>query len=595
MLLELLKEALPDGNTLPATYNEMKKIFSGLGLGYEKIHACPNSCVLFWKDRENQQECDVCGASRWKESTVVVEDKGENFNSTKKKNIPAKVLRWFPLKPRLQRLFMCSKTASLMKWHEEGRTKDGLMRHPADSPAWKDLDSRHPEFSADPRNVRLGLASDGFNPFGMMTVSHSTWPVILIPYNLPPWLCMKQPNFILTLLISGPKSPGNKIDVYLQPLIEELKELWDEGLKTYDVSVNQSFIMRAVVLWTISDLPGLSSLSGYSARGMYACPYCGFDTESLWLVHSRKYCYMGHRRWLEADHIYRQDAQSFDGTCETRPAAMRLTGSEALRQLECIEDEYNNGSMQPWKRKSIFFQLPYWEHLLLRHNIDVMHTVKNIFDNTCGTITSQQGKSKDNYKARCDLEDMGIRNDLHPKVRLRTNTKYLPKACYQMTSKEKDAFFKVLKDLRAPDELSSNVSRCVQLKPHKLIGLKSHDCHVLMLELLPIALRKSLPDEVCSTIIDFCNYFKNICSKVLCERDLDLLEHRIAITLCEMEKIFPPSFFTIMVHLAIHLANEAKLGGPVNFRWMYPIERYNLNLFHVVLVFNISISNFKDY
>ncbi|GLT91440.1 hypothetical protein SLE2022_093260 [Rubroshorea leprosula] len=246
---------------------------------------------------------------------------------------------------------------------------------------------------------------------------------------------------------------------------------------------------------------------------------------------------MGHRRWLEADHIYRQDAQSFDGTCETRPAPMRLTGSEALRQLECIQDEYNNGSMQPWKRKS------------------------------------QQGKSKDNYKARCDLEDMGIRNDLHPKVRLRTNTKYLPKACYQMTSKEKDAFFKVLKDLRAPDELSSNVSHCVQLKPHKLIGLKSHDCHVLMLELLPIALRKSLPDEVCSTVIDFCNYFKNICSKVLCERDLELLEHRIAITLCEMEKIFPPSFFTIMVLLAIHLANEAKLGGPVNFRWMYPIER----------------------
>ncbi|GKV50090.1 hypothetical protein SLEP1_g56806 [Rubroshorea leprosula] len=335
MLLELLKEALLDGNTLPTTYNEMKKIFLGLGLRYEKIHACPNGCVLFWKDCENQQECDVCGASRWKESSVVVEDKGENFSSTKKKNIPAKVLRWFPLKPRLQRLFMCSKTASLMKWHEEGCTKDGLMRHPTNSPAWKDLDSQHPEFSADPCNVRLGLASDGFNPFGMMTVSHSTWT----------------------------------------PLTEELKELWDEGLKTCDVSVNQNFIMRAVVLWTISDLPRLSSLSGYSARGMNACLY------------------------YEADHIYRQDAQSFDGTCETCPAPMRLTGSEALRQLECIEDEYNNGSMQPWKRKSIFFQLPYWEHLLLRHNIDVMHTVKNIFDNTCGTITGQQGKSKDNYKA----------------------------------------------------------------------------------------------------------------------------------------------------------------------------------------------------
>ncbi|GLT31353.1 hypothetical protein SLA2020_060950 [Shorea laevis] len=166
-----------------------------------------------------------------------------------------------------------------MKWHEEGCTKDGLMRHPADSPGWKHLDSQYPKFSIDPHNVRLGLASDSFNPFGMMIVSHSTWPVILILYNLPPWLCMKQPNCILTLLIPGPKSLGNKIDVYLQPLIE--KELWDEGLKTYDVFVNQSFLMRAVVLWTISDFPGLSSLSRCSARRMYACPYCGFDTKSL--------------------------------------------------------------------------------------------------------------------------------------------------------------------------------------------------------------------------------------------------------------------------------------------------------------------------
>ena len=113
-----------------------------------------------------------------------------------------------------------------MRWHSEGRTKDGYMRHPADSPAWKTFDYQHTDFSKDPRNVRLGLASDGFNPFKSMSSTHSTWPVILIPYNLPPWMCMKQPYLMLSLLIPGPHAPGNDIDVYLQPLIKEFKELW---------------------------------------------------------------------------------------------------------------------------------------------------------------------------------------------------------------------------------------------------------------------------------------------------------------------------------------------------------------------------------
>uniref|UniRef100_M1BYS5 TNP2 n=1 Tax=Solanum tuberosum TaxID=4113 RepID=M1BYS5_SOLTU len=73
------------------------------------------------------------------------------------------------------------------------------MRHPKDSQAWKTFDLLHPEFATDPRNVRLGLASDGFNPFGAMSTTYSIWPVILIPYNRPSWECMKQSSFILWL------------------------------------------------------------------------------------------------------------------------------------------------------------------------------------------------------------------------------------------------------------------------------------------------------------------------------------------------------------------------------------------------------------
>jgi len=129
---------------------------------------------------------------------------------------------------------MCSKIAKDMRWHVDGRTKDGILRHPADIKAWEALDERHPSFGLETHNIRLGLASDGFNPFSTMNTSYSTWPVILIPYNLPPWLCMKQTSFIMSMLIPGPSSPGNDIDVYLQPLIEELNELWIHGVDTYD-------------------------------------------------------------------------------------------------------------------------------------------------------------------------------------------------------------------------------------------------------------------------------------------------------------------------------------------------------------------------
>ncbi|GLT30511.1 hypothetical protein SLA2020_053070 [Shorea laevis] len=213
-LLEYLSSLLPEGNVLPKSYSETKKIIRSLGLSYEKIHACPNDCMLFWKDKANDDFCSECGASRWIVNTNIEED---SIDCTMKKKKPkaAKILRWFPLIPRLQWLYMSSKTASLMRWHDEERTKDGLIRHPADSLAWKHFDEKYPDFAVDPRNLRLGLASNGFNPFKSMNVTYTTWLVILIAYNLPPWLCMKQPNLILSLLIPSPKSPGNKIDIYM--------------------------------------------------------------------------------------------------------------------------------------------------------------------------------------------------------------------------------------------------------------------------------------------------------------------------------------------------------------------------------------------
>ena len=118
------------------------------------------------------------------------------------------------------------------------------MRHPVDSLAWNRIDDKWPSFVSDPRNLRLGLSSDGFNPFGDLSSRHSCWPVILVTYNLSPWLCMSKENLILTLLIPGPKQPGNDIDVYLAPLIDYLKELWVNGVSVYDAFTQSTFNLR---------------------------------------------------------------------------------------------------------------------------------------------------------------------------------------------------------------------------------------------------------------------------------------------------------------------------------------------------------------
>nr|GEY27934.1 hypothetical protein [Tanacetum cinerariifolium] len=130
--------------------------------------------------------------------------------------------------------------------------------------------------------TELGLVANGFNPFGNLSHSYSMWPVILTTYNLPSWLCMKESSFMLTLLNSGPKSLGKDIDVYLRPLIIDLKDLWAKpGVKTIDVATGQKFNMRAMVLWTINDFLARSSLCCWIGKGYKACPTCNKDTPSV--------------------------------------------------------------------------------------------------------------------------------------------------------------------------------------------------------------------------------------------------------------------------------------------------------------------------
>ena len=149
-LLSCLSDMLSDKNEIPLSVYEAKKIMVALGLEYEKIHACPNDCILYRKEYKDLSACPTCGMSRWK-------------SPKKSKGIPAKILWYFPHTPRFKRMFQSPRTAKDLIWHANERVIDGKLRHPADSLSWRLVDQKWPDFAAKERNLRLAISANGIN------------------------------------------------------------------------------------------------------------------------------------------------------------------------------------------------------------------------------------------------------------------------------------------------------------------------------------------------------------------------------------------------------------------------------------------------
>ncbi|KAL8118869.1 hypothetical protein AgCh_016384 [Apium graveolens] len=314
-----------------------------------------------------------------------------------------------------------------MRWHKEVRKEEpGILRHPPDGMAWKHFDNIYPDFAIDSKSIQMGLASDGFNPFSNLSSSYSLWPVILIPYNMPPWA---SPN--------------------------ELKELW-HGIDAYDSYGVHMFKLKDVVLWTISDFPAYAYLFGWSTAGKLACPVCLEDRRSRRITD--KQCFTGHRCYLSANHSWKR-SKDYDGFSELRDPPRTFTGEDILKQLEEVHvrtpGKAPNNSSRKCKRganelngskRSVLFDLSYWSTLLLRHNLDVMHIEKNVCDNIAGTLLDIEGKTKDNLKARKDLQDLNIREELWLK-KTASNKYEKPHASYTFTREECKSFCQFIRTI----------------------------------------------------------------------------------------------------------------------------------------------------
>ena len=493
--LDFLASTFPDVD-IPKSYKEAKSALSEVGLGYQTIHVCKFDCALFWEEHKDKTHCPECGLSRWRDN------KGN-------KKIPHKVLRYFPIIPRLQRFFESKKTSRFTKWHKEQRVPEkNVLRHPADGEAWKHFDKEFGWFADDPRNIRLGMATDGFNPFGNMTNSYSMWPVFVIPYNFPPWMCMDQNNFMMSLLIPGKNSPGKDFHVFMQPLIKDMMKLWS-GVTTVDVCAADPFELHAAFLWSIHDYPGYATMSGRSTRGYYACVHC--DVNPCYESLKNKIGYVGHRRFLAMDHPYRK-SRLFNGKVETREAPRKYTQAELAEKLARVED-YKPGKNPSNKRKRVpekgeptwhlkasLHALPYWPKLKIAHNLDVMNIEKNIGENILGTLLETEGKNKDTFSSRLDLQKFNIRKDYWLQDNKVTVTK--PPAPWTLRKENKIRLCRYLYNCRFPDGFAANLANCVDIATGKITGLKTHDFHMLLQRVLPAGLRGIVPKPMYEAITE---------------------------------------------------------------------------------------------
>jgi hypothetical protein len=137
-----------------------------------KIHACKNNCILY---------------------------RGPEYDG------PKKMFWYFSIIPHLKHWFVNKEESELLRWHKDKHKQDvEMIRHLVDTTQWRNIDSQNPEFSIDPRNIRIAISTDGMNSF-MNSSTHSTWLIVLTILNLPPWLCNKQKYIMMSGLIAGPQ------------------------------------------------------------------------------------------------------------------------------------------------------------------------------------------------------------------------------------------------------------------------------------------------------------------------------------------------------------------------------------------------------
>jgi hypothetical protein len=333
--VKLIIDLMPAKHNMPKDMYQSKKIVADLSMNYEKIDVCKRNCMLFWKEHKDDTECMHCSRSKY---AKVVNEDGDSVTT----KVAVKQLRYMPITPRLKRLYLSEETVKQMRWHKEGKCdseEPNIMSHPADTEAWEALHRFDREFAWDPRSVRLGLSMDGFQPHSEVSSLYFCWPVFIMPYNMPPNKCLKQGFVLLVLVILGPKELRKQINIFLHPLMEEMKELW-QGVDAYDCHLKCRFNLRVAYLWSIQDYLAYGKFAGWCVHGRLNCPICMDDTDASRLQHDKKVSFFDcHRRFFPLNHSFRNGTRSFlKGKTVIKGPLKRKFGADIIKMLDDLKE-----------------------------------------------------------------------------------------------------------------------------------------------------------------------------------------------------------------------------------------------------------------
>jgi hypothetical protein len=168
-----------------------------------------------------------------------------------------------------------------------------------------------------------------------------------------------------------------------------------------------------------------------------------------------------------------------------------------------------------------------------------MHVTKNIFDSIIRTLLDMPRKSKDRLKSHPDLVQFELRPELHP-ISLANGKYFLPPTSYRLIAEEKKTFCQCLHGVRVSTGFSSNISKLVSMNDLSMYGYNSHDCHVMMMVFLTIAIRAIKPVHVKVIITRLCYFFNTVSQKVIGHKELDDLRAYMIETMRKLEMCFPP-------------------------------------------------------
>jgi hypothetical protein len=203
---------------------------------------------------------------------------------------------------------------------------------------------------------------------------------------------------------------------------------------------------------------------------------------------------MRHQCYIPMKDQFRSMKDQFNDNTEKRNPPPHLTGHEVYEMVKDVHAALgkrkrtgkNTKEDDMWKKQSIFWDLPYWKDLDVRHSIDVMHVDKNVCESLLGTLLNMDEKTRDHGHARADLKKMEIRPELCFDDSVK-GTK-LPTSRITLSKYEKE-FCGFLKNVKVPFNHSTNVSRLISFPDLKVApGVKSHDYHVLRTQMIAVGI-----------------------------------------------------------------------------------------------------------